>query len=248
MYAYDCSVNYDEITPLYVLQYQRYTDDLEFYTRLAQDYGGPVLELGAGTGRVSRTIANRGIEVVALEPSDEMRRFGEKHTKGLSVEWVDGDMRSLKLGRKFPLIISPFNALMHLYTLEEQDATLQGVVEHLEDGGRFAFDLYNPAHIGPEGVMKFEGAYDEGYTVFLYQEHHPSIQTLITNYQVDQLTKGGTVKRTNPTLTQRYYNRFEVERWLRSFDLSYRLFGSFHLEPFLADSDVMAFVARKNES
>ncbi|MDX2006931.1 MAG: methyltransferase domain-containing protein [Meiothermus sp.] len=236
-------MDYDEITPLYVLQYQRYADDLGFYTRLAQDYGGPVLELGAGTGRVSRAIAQRGLEVVALEPSAEMRKFGRQHTKGLKVQWLEGDMRLLELGRKFPLIIVPFNALMHLYSLEEQDATLAGVVRHLAEGGRLAFDLYNPAHIGPEGVMKFEGAYEEGYTVFLYQEHHPSAQMLITNYQVDQLTRGGAVRRTTPTLTQRYYTRYEVERWLRSFGLEYRLFGGFQKEPFTADSAVMAFEA-----
>lgn len=239
------SVDYDPITPLYVLQYQRYADDLGFYTRLAHDYGGPVLELGAGTGRVARAIANTGVEVVALEPSSEMRSFGQKHTQGLNVKWLEGDMRYLKLKQKFPLVIAPFNALMHLYSLDDQDLTLQGVLKHLEEGGRFAFDLYNPAHIGPEGVMKFEGIYDEGYTVFLHQEHHAAIQSLVTHYQVDQLSKGGTVKRTTPTLTQRYFTRYEVERWLRSFGLAYRIFGSFDREPFLADSDIMAFVAWK---
>lgn len=91
----DCS----PLAQFYYLQYQHYTDDLEFYTHLALDYGGPVLELGAGTGRVSSAIARQGVEVWALEPAQEMRKLGAKHTRGLGVKWLAGDMRSLELKR-----------------------------------------------------------------------------------------------------------------------------------------------------
>ena len=50
-------MNYDPLAELYDLQYRSYRDDLPFYTRLADDYGGPVLELGAGTARVAAALA-----------------------------------------------------------------------------------------------------------------------------------------------------------------------------------------------
>ncbi|MCX7784388.1 MAG: class I SAM-dependent methyltransferase [Meiothermus sp.] len=237
-------MDYSPIAPFYHLQYQRYTDDLEFYPRLALDYGGPVLELGAGTGRVAWAIARQGVEVWALEPALQMRRLGAKHTRGLGVKWLAGDMRLLKLKRQFPLIIAPFNALMHLYTLDEQDAMLEGVRAHLEAGGRFAFDVYNPAHIGPQGVLQHEGNYNET-EVFLYQEHHSTAQALLTHYLVDTLSPTGTLKRQRHTLTQRYYTRYELERWLRAFSFDYRLFGGFHKEPLTPESPVFVLEAWK---
>lgn len=239
-------VDYDPIAQFYALNYAHYTDDLEFYARLAEDYGGPVLELGAGTGRVSRAIARRGIEVVALEPSPAMRRLGVEYTQDLPVRWVSGDMRRLEALRPrqaYPLIIAPFNAFMHLYTLEEQDATLAGIAQSLAQGGRLAFDLYNPAYIGPQGVLQHEGDYPGGISVFIHQTHEAAVQSLTTHYLVDQRSSRGTLKRQTFTLTQRYFTRYELERWLRAFGFHFRLFGGFHREPFSAEAPVMAVLA-----
>lgn len=234
-------MDYNSIAQFYALQYADYTDDLEFYLRLAQDYGGPVLELGAGTGRVTKALVQAGIGVVALELAEQMMRLGQAAT-GERAEWIKGDMRSLELERQFPLVIAPFNALMHLYSLEDQDRTLRGVVQHLAAGGRLAFDLYNPAHIEAPGVFRYEGRYPGGLEVFLRQEHHAAAQTLVTHYYLDQIVEGR-VHRHNHTLTQRYFTRYEVERWLRAFGFRYRLWGGFHGQKYQADSPVMAFVA-----
>lgn len=242
-------MDYDPIASFYALNYRHYTDDLEFYTHLAQDYagdGGPVLELGAGTGRVTRAVARRGAEVVALEPSTAMRRIGAEHTKGLPVRWVEGDMRNLnalKPKRRYPLVIAPFNAFMHLYTLEDQDAAMAGIAKHLAKGGRLAFDLYNPTHIGPQGVVQHEGDYEGGVSVFIHQTHEAAVQSLTTHYRVDQVSPRGALKRQTFTLTQRYFTRYELERWLRGFGFHFRLFGGFHGEPYTAEAPVMSFVA-----
>lgn len=237
-------MDYSPIAQFYQLQYEHYTDDLEFYTRLTRDYGGPVLELGAGTGRVTQAIARLGVEVWALEPAQEMRKLGARYTEGLGVKWLAGDMRSLELKQRFPLIIAPFNALMHLYTMDEQDNALKGIGAHLETGGRFAFDVYNPVHIGPPGVLQHEGTY--GRTeVFLYQEHHTSAQALLTHYLVDTVSPRGSLRRERHTLTQRYYTRYELERWLRAFGFDYRLFGGFHKEPLTPESPVFVLEAWK---
>lgn len=239
-------MNYDSLTELYQIQYRHYRDDLAAYTRLAMDYGGPVLELGAGTGRVSTAIAKRGIEVVALELSEAMRQVGQAATQGLPVHWLVGDMRALQLQQRFPLIIAPFNAFMHLYTLDDQDQTLSGVVQHLAPGGRVAFDLYNPALIGPPGVLQHEGSY-EGLEVFVRQEHYPEAQMLITHHYLDSIDAQGQLKRQIRTLEQRYFTRFEVERWLRAHGLACRVSGGFAGQPFGPEAACMFFVAWKEQ-
>ncbi len=212
-------MNYDPLADLYDLQYQHYRDDLSFYTRLADDYGGPVLELGAGTARVSAALARAGHVVVALEPSPEMISRGKKRLRdtGTNVTYHQGDMRSARLNRKFPLIIAPFNTFMHAYTLSDQDATLQTVREHLAPGGRFAFDLYTP-NFNELNVLRLEPewAHVSGgdSELFLLQTHDPDTQLLTTHYFFDRTDADGLLRRQRSTLTQRYFYRFELERAL----------------------------------
>lgn len=212
-------MNYDALADLYDLQYQSYRDDLHFYTRLADDYGSPVLELGAGTARVSAALARAGHEVLALEPSEEMivRGKGRLEAAGLeTVHYHRGDMRTVRLGRTFPLVIAPFNTLMHAYTLSEQDAAFQTVREHLEPGGRFAFDLYTPT-FSELDVLRLEPEWRElagpESDLFLLQTHDADAQLLTTHYFLD-IVEDGILKRQRSTLTQRYYHRFELERAL----------------------------------
>lgn len=237
-------MSYDELADLYALQYENYTDDLDFYARLAGRHGGPVLELGAGQGRVAAHLARRGVEVWALEPSAAMRRRGEAATRGLPVRWIAGDMRDFRLDANFPLIIAPFNALMHLYTLADQDAALACVVRHLETGGVFAFDLYNPLQIHADEALRLEGRY--GRTeVYYRQEHHPATQRLATHYVIDETEPDGALKRRHNRLDQRYFTRYEIERWLAGADLAGKVAGGFHGQPFSEKSPLMVWTARQ---
>lgn len=224
-------MDYDPLAELYDLQYEGYRDDLPFYTRLAHDYGGPVLELGAGTGRVAAALARSGFDVVALEPAAQMVLRGRARVtrEGLAerVTYVQGDMRSFELGRRFPLVIAPFNTLMHAYTLKDQDDTLRAVRAHLAPGGRFAFDLYTP-RFGPLGVLRLEAEWahvggDAG-ELFLLQEHDPDAQLLTSHYLLDRTDASGTLTRRRFRLTQRYFTRFELERALLQAGFSGRQF------------------------
>lgn len=243
-------MNYDPLAELYDLQYAHYRDDLAFYTRLADDYGGPVLELGAGTGRVAATLARAGHEVVALEPSSAMIERGQQRLRDAGVTTVayhQGDMRSARLGRTFPLVTAPFNTLMHLYTLADQDAALRTVREHLGPGGRFAFDLYTP-NFGELGVLRLEPEWahvgGRRGDLFLLQTHDPDTQTLTSHYFLDQADEHGVLKRRRFRLTQRYFYRFELERLLAQHGFTQpQLFGSFERERFRAAAPHLVVVA-----
>jgi 2-polyprenyl-3-methyl-5-hydroxy-6-metoxy-1,4-benzoquinol methylase len=225
-------MNYDSLAALYERQYANYRDDIAFYGRLAERLGANrVLELGAGAGRVSVPLARRGLEVTALELSPEMLERGQAFAarEHVSINWIQSDMRDFDLGRTFPLVIAPFNALMHLYTLPDQDSALERIVAHLEPGGVFAFDLYQP-RFGPEKILRHEG---ETFTdadgartdVLVRQRVDRTAQLALTTYFVDRIAPGGTLSREVLELQQRYFTRFELERWFKAFRLE--LHGDF---------------------
>jgi SAM-dependent methyltransferase len=134
----------------YDQSYRRRTDDLAFYADLAEELGGPVLELGVGTGRVAVAIARRGIDVVGLDRMPSMlaqagaRLARQPVAVRERIELVRGDMRRLALGRRFSLVIAPFNGFMHLYERQDWERTLAGVRDHLTRSGRLAFDILLP--------------------------------------------------------------------------------------------------------
>jgi SAM-dependent methyltransferase len=136
---------YDIVTPA------SFRGDAEWYRGKARETGGPVLELGAGTGRITLGIAQDGVLVHALDAdpamlnrlreklADEPREVQER------VQVSVGDMRMFTLGERFPLIIAPFRAFLHNLTEEDQLACLRRVREHLRPGGCFAFNVFHPS-------------------------------------------------------------------------------------------------------
>ncbi|PIG99467.1 class I SAM-dependent methyltransferase [Deinococcus sp. UR1] len=244
-------MNYDEFADLYDHQYDVYRDDLHFYGGVGERAGGPVLEVGAGTGRVTSFLARRGVNVTGLEPSARMiERAQERAAKdNLNMRFVQGDVRTFRLDERFETVIAPFNALMHLYTPNEQLQGLENIHAHLKTGGSFVFDLYVP-RFGKANTVRHEGETfhtpDGRRTdVFLVQRHDRPRQHITTEYHVDTTQPDGTLNRRHYTLTQRYYTRYEVE-WLLRFAgfESPRVTGSFQGGPLEASSDVMVFSTR----
>jgi SAM-dependent methyltransferase len=135
----------------YTSSYRRRIDDVQFYVALAERTGGPVLEYGIGNGRIALPIARHGIPVVGIDLSPAMladlreRVAVEPPAIRARVRARLGDMRSLRLGRRFPLVICPFNAVQHLYTRVDVERFLGGVEAHLAPGALFVVDLTVPS-------------------------------------------------------------------------------------------------------
>jgi SAM-dependent methyltransferase len=134
----------------YTKTYKSRTHDVEYYAKLARRLKGPVLEYGIGNGRVAIAIAKAGVHVTGIDLSQPMLDSLEATLKALPkqlqarVSYHQGDMRELKLGQRFPLIIAPFNCVLHLYTRADMEAFLARVREHLAPGGHFVFDFSVP--------------------------------------------------------------------------------------------------------
>ena len=125
--------------------------DIDWYRRRARTAAGPVLELGAGTGRVTIPIAEDGVTIHALDANPDMlgalRRkiAGLKPTVAERILITEADMRQFDLNETFPLVICPFRAFLHNLTHDDRLACLERVREHLRPGGRFAFNVFHPS-------------------------------------------------------------------------------------------------------
>jgi len=143
------SEHYEDAS-LYDHEYKRRRDDVRWYQALAKKElkrGSDILELGCGSGRTLIPLARDGWRVTGVDNSATMLdRCRERlaRFRDVRVELVRADFRSLALGRRFPLVICPFNAFMHLYSRQDVERFLEVVRAHLQPGGLFAFDVMNP--------------------------------------------------------------------------------------------------------
>lgn len=115
-----------------------------FYSALALEVGGPVLEIACGTGRVAIPIARLGLTVTGLDIAPGMLDMARKKSAGLPTRWVQGDGRTFDLGQQFRLIYLTGNAFQAFLTNGDQRSLLQKVRAHLHGGGLFAFETRNP--------------------------------------------------------------------------------------------------------
>jgi SAM-dependent methyltransferase len=118
-----------------------YREDLPLWRTLAAVTGGPVLDVGAGTGRVTLDLAARGVAVVALDVEASLLEALGRRAAGLPVETVVGDARELALGRRFPLVLVPMQTLQLLGGPGGRAAFLRRALHHLEPGGLLAAAL-----------------------------------------------------------------------------------------------------------
>ncbi|MFZ1996999.1 MAG: class I SAM-dependent methyltransferase [Solirubrobacteraceae bacterium] len=135
-----------------------YTADLMFWRSLAQRIGGPVLDVGAGTGRTTLELAREGHEVVAIDHDDELLGLLRERAAGLDVTTIVADARAFWLDLSFPLIVMPMQTIQLLGGPQGRAAFLECAVYHLESPGVLAiaiadelelFDVSNGTEPGP---------------------------------------------------------------------------------------------------
>jgi SAM-dependent methyltransferase len=139
-----------------------YGEDLPLWRALAGAAGGPVLDVGAGTGRVTLDLASRGVPVVALDANGSLLEALERRAAALPVETVEADAREFDLGRRFPLVIVPMQTLQLLGGPDGRTAFLRCALEHIDPDGLVAvavadaLDCFDEDHDLPPPPDVFE--------------------------------------------------------------------------------------------
>jgi SAM-dependent methyltransferase len=231
--------------------------DVPFYTALAGDAGGPLLELGCGTGRVlvpcaAVTGAATGVD---LSPSMLERAAAAAAAAGLGdrLTLCRGDMRTIRLERHFPLVTIPFRSLFHLNGDDDWLAALATVRAHLAPGGRFAGDVFVP----DPGLMaggqdhRFAGELrhpDTGRRVALWEDtsFDPVAQVAHRRRVTEVLDEDGLVLERRHRLLDihfRYPN--EVLRLLEAAGFTVdQVFGGFDGRPLDSAAEELVWLAR----
>jgi SAM-dependent methyltransferase len=115
-----------------------YEEDLPLWRELAGAAGGPVLDVGAGTGRVTLDLARRGISVVALDVDASLLAALEHRAARMPVETACADARDFALSQRFALVLVPMQTLQLLDGPAGRAAFLRCARRHLEPGGLVA--------------------------------------------------------------------------------------------------------------
>ncbi len=137
------------------LECGRYTADLPLWRELAAETGGPILDVGSGTGRVSLDLARAGYDVVALDLDPELLAALRERAGDLPVTAAVGDARSFDLGpRRFPLVAAPMQTIQLLGGPDGRAAFLRCARAHLRSGGLLAIAL-------ADALEGFDAEHDE---------------------------------------------------------------------------------------
>jgi SAM-dependent methyltransferase len=142
---------WDEYAPFYDWENARTLGrrDVPFWRNVALNAGGPVLELGCGTGRISLPLAKAGVDLVGVDRSAPMLARARARVRRAKltgrVQLVRGDIRSLPFARErdggFAMVMAPYGVLQSLLRERDLAATLQEVQRVLKPGGTFGLEL-----------------------------------------------------------------------------------------------------------
>lgn len=153
---------YDPIAELYDDWSRAVTEDIDFYVGEGVASGGPVVELGVGTGRIAIPTAAAGVHVIGVDSSAVMLEVCRRRASAQGVEErLDlrlGDLRDPPVVERVPLVTCPFRALLHLHTDAERLAALGAALGLLLPGGRLVFDVFAPS---PEDIRETNGRWIE---------------------------------------------------------------------------------------
>jgi len=139
---------YDAIARVYDPWSVSVTEDVAFYVSEARRAGGPVVELGIGTGRIAVPTAAEGIRVIGVDSSPGMLEVCREQGRLAGVEQLLdlrlGDIKEPPVKERVRLVTCPFRSFLHLQDDDERLQALHSVRELLVPGGRFIFDVFAP--------------------------------------------------------------------------------------------------------
>lgn len=167
------AIQWDHVASFYD-RYSQATFDIPFFLQETANSSGEVLELMAGTGRISLPLIRAGVHLTCVDNAPEMlAQLRQKLThEQLSAHVYEMDVRHLALNKPFPLILLPFHSFAELTSPADRKQALASIYEHLAPRGRFICTLHNPAQRlrSVDGQLHLVGTYpdEEHQTTLLF--------------------------------------------------------------------------------
>jgi SAM-dependent methyltransferase len=253
---------FDSFARFYDADYRDYVDDLDAIAELAAEAGGPVLELGCGTGRVLVPLAATGHAITGVDGSPALLALARQKVAAAGLErqvsLIRADLRTMSLPRQdYGFAFCTSNTLMHLTTAADQESALKQAWRHLHPDGLLLVDLFNPdvqRLTAVDGLMELADQWADAQsgaqvlkwsvrtvdwatqlqdTLFIYEENWPD----------------GRSARTLCPFTLRFLWRSEGELLLRAGGFAIEaVWGDFDGSDYTNASDHLIFIARRDGS
>jgi SAM-dependent methyltransferase len=250
---------YDEIAAYYDLEHHSFTDDVELYLQFIEAAGDPVLELGAGTGRILREIAAAGFDVTGVDSSAGMLAFARDSivTDGDfgDITLIEGDFarNDLVPSNTFGVALIGLDSLLHALTPGAQIDVLRAAWTALDPRGQLIVDVFHPTPsrlMAMDGGLTFAGTWElaEGGRLdkLVAQTADPGSQTIDNEVWYEVTATDGTVRRTRTSFPQRWVGASELVLMLQLAGFQdWRVYGSYELDPLDAHSDRIIVAAEK---
>ncbi len=214
---------YEALSEFYDIYVGERLDDLPFYLEFAKSAHTPVLEIGAGSGRLTVPLAREGVSLVAVDVSAAMlailrsRLQRELDVVQRHVEIVEADACQLDLGKQFDLVIVPFYTFNYLLSPEVQASVLDRIAAHLTRLGWLLIDVFVPQRLletcPTEPILKVDrvdpttGHRVRGWNTYTFDQEQ-QIETRTHIFEV--MRTDGSVRKREFATRRRYWFREQI--------------------------------------
>ena len=201
-----------------------YSKEISFIHNLLCQYNPgakDILELGCGTGVHSVFLAKKGYQVHGIDFSEHMLESAYERLNRLpksfksKLQYTNGDIRKIRIGRKFDAVLSLFHVMSYQTTNEDLLSTFATAKEHLKPDGIFIFDCwYGPAVLSNRPNTRIKRLKDDKIDVIRFAEPtmHPNENIVDVKYQVLIKSKDGDkIDELHETHKMRYLFKTEIE-------------------------------------
>jgi SAM-dependent methyltransferase len=245
---------FDKFARLYDWEHDSYTVDVDVHVGFARRFGGPVLELACGSGRLLEPLAKAGFVCTGVDSSPAMLERARRRLAGSNQPTlVQQRLEDLDLGGQFRTIILGLDSFGLLLKRADQVRALKAARAHATHDGRLILDVANGNLRGaaepPEELLHDLTMPDpesgRPITKFVLRRPRPADQLDELMFFYDEQDEQGYLRRSTVELRLRWFTRFELELLLQSAGWQVdELYGDYDLEPYGPTSDRLIVVAR----
>jgi SAM-dependent methyltransferase len=246
-----------EFARLYDWEHDRYLEDVDMHVGLARRFGGPVLELACGTGRLLGPLAQAGFAeaCTGVDSSPAMLERARQRLERLRVRatLVQQRLEAFKLDAHFRTIILGLDSFGLLLKRDDQLKALRAARSHATHDARLILDVSNGNLRGsaepPEELLHDltlpDSETGRPITKFVLRRPRPSEQLDDLMVFYDEQDARGFLRRSMAEFRLRWFTRFELELLLQTAGWQVEeLYGNYDLEPYGPSSDRILIVAR----